>query len=268
MASRKDVRSRTRAITSVIILLLILVPVLICGCLQVEPEELPPQAASLPETVTVSPAIPANTTDNSDSTPLAIAITVPRQSAIFTEQNFPPEVKKAVSDFADGKTTDTINGFLRWESVRARTNLSDASKIREQIRSIDYAVFNTTLKEDISLYIGVSGEEAKRIRNDSVFSEDGYIIASYDPSIVYHRLANSGRDKDGYLTMCVIDFRRGSHLLFVNATEREFLIPYGGIWDFAREDTYEQLEFSADSVPRYGDIIPTKVRLISTKEHP
>jgi hypothetical protein len=129
-------------------------------------------------------------------------------------------------------------------------------------------VFNTTIKENISLYIGISGEQAKRIRNDSVFSEDGYIIASYDPSIVYHRLANSGRDKDGYLTMCVIDFRRGSHLLYVNATEREFLIPYGGIWDFAREDTYEQLEFSADSVPRYGDIIPTKVRLISTKEHP
>jgi hypothetical protein len=268
MASRKDVRFPTRAVTTAIIVLLIMVPTLICGCLQVEPEELPPQAASSPATVTVSPTVPADTSDNISSTPPAIAITVPRQTAIFTEQNFPPEVKKAVTDFSEGKTTDTINSFLRWESVRARTNLSDASVILEQIHRIDYAVFNTTIKENISLYIGISGEQAKRIRNDSVFSEDGYIIASYDPSIVYHRLANSGRDKDGYLTMCVIDFRRGSHLLYVNATEREFLIPYGGIWDFAREDTYEQLEFSADSVPRYGDITPTKVRLISTQEHP
>ena len=200
--------------------------------------------------------------------PPPIAITNPRQTAIFTEQAFPPEVEGAVSDFAEGKTTDTINGFLRWESTRARTNQSDASRIQEQIHRIDYAVFNTTIKENISVYIGVSGEQAKRIRNDSVFSENGYIIASYDPSVVYHRLANSGRDNEGYLTMCVIDFRKGNHLLFVNATEREFLIPHGGIWDVAGEETYEQLEFSADSVPRYDDIIQTKVRLIYTKEHP
>ena len=133
------------------------------------------------------------------------------QTGIFTDQDFPPEIEKAVSDFSLGITTETINGFLRWESVRARTDQSDAARIREQISNIDYALFNTTLKENIRVYTGISGEQAKRVRNDSVFSENGYAFASYDPSVVYHRLANSGRDKEGYLTMCVIDFRKGDH---------------------------------------------------------
>jgi hypothetical protein len=267
MTSPEYARSRTRAVTAGIIALLLIFFPLICGCLQVEPEELPPQPASPLPAVTISATIPANITENVSSTPRPITITSPRQTAIFSEQDFPPEVEGAVSDFAEGKTTDTINGFLRWESTRARTNQSDASRIREQINRIDYAVFNTTAKEDIRVYFGVNGEQAKRIRSDSIFSENGYIIASYDPSVIY-QLANSGRDNEGYMTMCVIDFKRGSHLLFVNATEREFLIPHGGIWDVAGEKTYEQLEFSADSVPRYDDIIQTKVRLIYTKEHP
>jgi hypothetical protein len=267
MASREHVRSRTGAVTAGIIALLLIFP-LICGCLQVEPEELPPQAASPLPTMSVSPTVSASTTEDTISTPPAITITSLKQTRIFTEQDFPPEVERAVSDFSEGKTTDTINGFLRWESVRARTDQLEKARIQEEIRHIDYAVYNTTVQENISVYIGVSGEQARRIRNESVFFENGYAIASYDPSVVYHRLANSGRDNEGYLTMCVIDFRRGSHLLFVNATEREFLLPHGSIWDVARVDTYEQLKFSADSIPRYDDIILTKVRLISTKEHP
>jgi hypothetical protein len=267
MASREHIRSRTGAVTAGIIALLLIFP-LICGCLQVEPEELPPQTASPLPTMSVSPTVSASTTENTSSIPPAITITSLKQTRLFTEQDFPPEVERAVSDFSEGRTTDTINGFLRWESVRARTGQSEKARIQEEIRRIDYAVFNTTIQENISVYIGVSSEQARRIRNESVFFEKGYAIASYDPSVVYHQLANSGRDSEGYLTMCVIDFRRGSRLLFVNATEREFLLPHGSIWDVARVDTYEQLKFSADSIPRYDDIIPTKVRLISTKEHP
>jgi hypothetical protein len=81
-------------------------------------------------------------------------------------------------------------------------------------------------------------------------------------------MADTGRDSDGYFTMCVIDFRKGNHVLFVNATEREFLLPQAGIWDVAREDTYQELEYSIDSIPRYDDTVPTKVRLIYTREHP
>ena len=268
MTSREHVRSRTGAVTAGIIALLLIFSIVFCGCLDVEPEELPPLETSPLPTIIVSPTIPANITENISSVPPPITITNPKQTGIFTEQDFPPEVNNAISDFADGKTTDTINGFLRWESVRAKTNQSDASRIRLQIGRIDYAVFNTTIKENISVYVGVNAEQAKQIRNDSVFRESGYIIASDAPSVVYHRLANSGRDSEGYLTMCVIDFRKGSRLLFVNATDRDFLIPRSGIWDVAGEETYEQLDFSADSNPRYDDIIPTKVRIISTKEHP
>jgi len=268
MASREHIRPRTVPVTVGIITLLLISAMLFCGCLQVEPEEMPPLTASSIVKMTESPTMPATITENTSITPRAITIISPRKTALFTEQDFPPEVGKAVHDFVNGRTTETVNGFLRWESVRARTNQSDASRIREQVQHIDYAVYNSTVKENISVYIGISGEQAKRIRNESVFSEPGYAIASYDPSVVYRRIATSGRDSDGYLTMCVIDFRKGSHILFVNATEREFLLPHDSIWDVAQEETYEQLEFSADSIPRYEDIPLTKVRLIFTKEHP
>jgi hypothetical protein len=250
------------------IALLLIFIILICGCLQTEPEELPPQAGAPAAAVTESPAVPASTLENSSSTPPEVVITSPKQVRLYTDQDFPPAVITAITDFAEGKTQDNINGYLRWESVRAKTSQPDKIRIQEQIRSIDYAMFNTTLKENVSVYIGVSGEQAKRILNDSAYAENGYAIASYDPSVVYQRLANSGRDNEGYLTLCVIDYRKGNHLLFVNATEKEFLLPRGGIWDVAGVETYEQLEYSADSIPRYEDIIPTKIRLIHTKEHP
>jgi hypothetical protein len=251
-----------------IALLLILFP-LICGCLQIEPEELPPQTVpALPVVTSISPTVPVNTTVAERTAPLPINITSPRETSIFSTMSYPAEVKDAVRDYADGRTAESINGFLRWESVRARTNQAETARIREQIRRIDYALVNTTIKEDIRVYIGISGEQAKRIRNNSVFSENGYIIASYDPTVLYHRLSNTGRDKEGYLTLCAFDFRKGDHILFVNTTDREFLLPHGGSWDFAGEEIYGQLEFSGDSIPHYDDIIPTKVRIISTNEHP
>ena len=267
MTTREKIRSHTGAAIAGIITLLIIFSILFCGCMDVEPEELPLQATSTVATITTSLTEPTST-PNISSTPPPVAITSPRQAVLFTEQGFPTEVKSAISDFANGKTTDTINGFLRWESVRAKTSPSDAASIQDQIHRIDYAVFNTTIQENISVYVGVSGEQAKRIQNDSVYEEPGYIIASYDPSVVYRKLANSGRDSEGYLTMCAIDFRGGSHLMYLNATDREVLIPHGGIWDVAGKETYEKLDFSKDSIPRYDEIILTKVRLISTKEHP
>jgi hypothetical protein len=267
MVSHKQTRSPTRPVTAgIIVVLLILLP-FFCGCLQVEPEELPPQTVSSPAEITGTPTVQA-TTDLAGGAPPAVIFTSPKQAGLYTEQNFPPEVENAISDFTTGKTSETINGFLRWESVRARTDAVGKVRIQEQIHRIDYALYNTTLKEDISVYIGMTGEQAKRVRNESVFSENGYVLASSDPSVVYHKLANTERDSDGYFTMCVVDFRKGNHLLLVNATEREFLLPHGGIWDVAREDTYEELEYSQDSIPRYDDIVPTKVRLIYTKEHP
>lgn len=269
MVSRKHLWSPSGSVSAGIIALLILTAILSCGCLDTEPEEMPPMAASSVVTLTVSPTVlPADSMENASRTSTRIVISSPKLAKLYTEHDFPANVKKAVSDFTAGCTTDTINGYLRWESVRAKTGKEEKARIGEQISRIDYAVFNTSLQENITLYVGISGEQTRRIRNESVFSENGYIIASYDPSEIYHKMANSGRDSEGYLTMCVIDFRKGNHLLFVNATEKEFLIPRGGIWDVAGVITYEQMEFSGDSIPRYDDIILTKVRLISTKEHP
>jgi len=268
MASRKHLWSRPGSVSAGIVTLLILTAILSCGCLDTEPEEMPPMASPSVVTITVSPTVPADTNLNTSRAPQPIAITSPKQTKLYRDNGFPVDIEKAIRDFSMGDTSDTINGYLRWESVRAKTGKVDKARIGEQISRIDYAVFNTSLQENITLYIGISGEQARRIRNESIFSENGYIIASYDPSEIYQKMANSGRDSEGYLTMCVIDFRKGSHILFVNATEKEFLIPRGGIWDVAGVETFEQMEFSGDSIPRYDDIILTKVRLIATKEHP
>jgi len=267
MVSRQLTRSRTGRLPAGIIILALACFPLICGCLQVEPEELPPEATKAPVTIAESPAL-TPTPETTAEIPQEISITSPRMSSLISSRDFPPEVKAAVMDYASGKTTDTLNSFLRWESVRARTNRQDAERIQEQISRIDYAMYNTSLKENISLYIPLSADQARKVRNESVFSENSYILASCDPSVIYHLFAETGRDNDGYFTMCVIDFRRGSHPLWINETEREFVLPRGGIWDVAGEDTYEELTFAADSIPRYDDIMLTKVRIIRTQEHP
>jgi hypothetical protein len=267
MVSPDHVRTFLKPVPAAIIVLILIFSLLTCGCLDVEPEELPPPAASPSASITESPTVQA-TGGPAASPPPAIHITSPRQTGLFTEQDFPPEVKTAVSDFSIGKTSGSVNGFLRWESVRARTNKEDTARIRDQIRRIDYALYNSSQKENITVYVGLSVDQARKVRNDSVFSENGYLIASYDPSVVYQQYANSGRDGDGYFTLCRIDFYRGNHLLFVNGTVREFLLPRGSIWDVAGEDTYEELVYAIDSIPLYDDIVPTKVRVISTREHP
>jgi hypothetical protein len=183
-------------------------------------------------------------------------------------QEFPQEVKAAVNDFTDGRTSGSIDNFLRWDSVRSRMNRQETARIQEQISRIDYAFYNTSIRENITVYVGLNADQARKVRNESVFSENSYLLASYDPSVVYTRLAATGRDTNGYFTLCAIDLRPGNHLLFINATEREFLLPRGGIWDVAGEDTYKELTFTADSIPRYDDIIQTNVRIIRTKEHP
>jgi len=267
MVARDTVQPRSKALTAGIVALLLIHILLFCGCLQVEPEELPPQTVSSLADITGSPTV-QETMDPAGGPLPAIIFASPKHAGLYTEQGFPPEVENAVSDFISGKTSDTINGFLRWESVRARTDAAEKARIQEQIHRINYALYNTSLKENVSVFVGITREQAKRVRNESVFSESGYLLASSDPSVIYHRMADTGRDSDGYFTMCVIDFRKGNHVLFVNATEREFLLPQGGIWDVAREDTYQELEYSIDSIPRYDDTVPKKVRLIYTREHP
>jgi hypothetical protein len=249
-------------------IVLLLISALTGGCLRTEPEELPPLPASPRTLITPVPVVSPGLTVTISRPQQPVAITIPKQSRIFRDLRFSADVEKAVSDFSDGRTADTINGFLRWESVRARTNQSESASIREQISRIDYALFNTTAKETISLYVGISGEQLKRVRNDSVYEEKGYTVASYDPSVIYYRLTDRGRDSEGYVTMCVIESRRGDYLLYVNTTDREFLLPRGTIRDVLYEEEFAILKFSAESVPKYRDLALEKTRLIYTTEHP
>jgi hypothetical protein len=267
MVSRQYPLSRAGIISSGIIIFVVVLMPLLCGCLQVEPEELPP--ITIPNTVTTTGSeVVQSISDTTPRIPPPITITSPRLTSLVSSQDFPPEIQTAINDFTDGRTSGAINGFLRWESVRARTNKEDTARIQEQIHRIDYAFYNTSLKENISVYVGLTAEQARKVRNESVFSDSGYIIASYDPSVVYHQLAGTSRDSEGYLTICMIDFQRGNHLLYINATEREFLLPRDGIWDVDGEDTYRELTVAADSIPRYDDMVQTDVRIIRTKEHP
>jgi len=257
------------------LLFILIILVLTGGCLRTEPEELdqPGLPPALIANVTAAPAETVTIQENASEPEnrsrifLPIAITAPEKAVVYSGQDLPQEVNTDVGDFTAGKTSDTINSFLRWDSVRARTGESEAARIREQIRSIDYALFNSTLQENMRLYLWVSSEQAKRIQNDSVFSDNGYLVASYDPTIIYHKFWSTGRDRDGYLTMVVLDFRKGDHLLFVNTTDRDFLIPRGSSWEVTGINSYDQLSYTADSIPRYDDMAQTDIRLISTREN-
>jgi hypothetical protein len=244
-----------------------------CGCSQVDPEELGPEELSPTQNITSQQPPSIAPTETSAPAPILISHAVinlsrPKDPVLFTETDFPPEIIQAVRDFTDGKTSDTINGFLRWESVRAKANRSETTAIRNRIGDIDYAISNSSAGENLILYTGISGELAKRIRNDSRYEEYGYILASYDPSVVYHQMAPGGRDKDGFITMVVTESRRGEHLLFINETERTVLLPHGSVWDLAREEQQDVMDFSATSFPRYHEELLTTVRLMYMKEHP
>lgn len=268
MASRIYCPPCRSAIIIGITTLLLTLAALTCGCLDIEPEELPPGITPSPMETAVATPVVDKTPEVPAGPPPEVTITSPKQVRIYTEQDFSPEVKAAIGDFTTGRTAESINGFLRWESVRARTSREDAAIIREQVRLINSAFYNTSLKENVSVYIGLNAEQARRIHSEGIFSENGYATASYDPSVIYQRFSENARDSDGYFAMCVIDFRPGNRILFVNATNREFLLPQDTIRDVAGEYTYEELVFSADSIPRYKDIIPRKVRIIRTTEHP
>ena len=274
MASRNNPGSPLLPLIMGALSFILILLVLTGGCLRTEPEELdqpaltsaPVMSVTAPPDVTVTIQENASETQNSSMISPPIAITAPEKAVVYSDQDFPQEVRTDIGDFTAGKTSDTINSFLRWDSVRARTGESDAARTRQQIRSIDYALFNSTLQENMRLYLWVSGEQARRIQNDSAFADNGYLVASYDPTVIYHQLWDTGRDKDGYITMVVLDFQKGDHLLFVNTTDREFLIPRGSSWEVTGINTYDQLSFTADSIPRYDDMAQTDIRLISTRE--
>jgi hypothetical protein len=89
--------------------------------------------------------------------------------------------------------------------------------------------------------------------NESRYSENSFVTCSFDPSVIYHSMAVSGRDREGYVSMLVIPQKRGNYLLYVNDTNREVLLPRSMIWELSREERVGRVEFTVESVPRYRD---------------
>jgi hypothetical protein len=192
-----------------------------------------------------------------------ITITRPKYKNIFPEKEMPDVVVNDVKGFSNPRTADTINRYLRWESVRAHTNNSESVRIMNMVMHIDFAL-NTTpaLKEDLMLYGRVSGDQNLQILNTSRYAEDGYFSCSYDPSVIYQSLSKTERDREGYVTMLVIRQKPGAHVLYTNETTREIILPRSMAWELAGEDRIRRGAFSVDSVPRYKDVEIENVRLL------
>lgn len=247
--------------------ILVVITLITAGCMLAEPGQ---SAATVPANAEIVPTEPtAAPTLSSGPQPAPSTIIPLKNITIQRPKELAPvngPATATISGISDPRTFGTVNGYLRWESVRARTNASEAARINGIINVIDAAIGYTSLKEDLILYCGISGDLPNRIINDSRYSEPGYVSCTFDPSMVYHTLAKSGRDKEGFVTMLVIPQKQGSHLLYVNETKREILLPHGMTWELASEEKVGSIEYILDSTPRYPDEQPEKVRLLYMKQ--
>jgi hypothetical protein len=248
--------------------ILLAVMLFTCGCMQPQPVENTSPTPDPVETTTAEPAPVLTTATLPEITqhltlPVKnITITRPGNLSIYTKRGFTDPVVKAVGGLSDPKAADIINRYLRWDSVRANTDKAEAARITGVVKNIDSAISTTPLKEDIVIYCGISSELGLLITNTSRYSDDGYVSGSYDPSVVYHTLSKSGRDREGYVTMLALREKPGAHLLFVNETTREILLPRAMIWDLNAEEKIGRLVVSLDSMPRYKDDQMDNVRLL------
>jgi hypothetical protein len=192
-----------------------------------------------------------------------VTITRPRNVKVYTDMAFPKTTVPAVDAILDPRNATIVNGYLRWESVRTRTNMTEAARIKGIVKGIDTLLDTAYLDEDLVLYYGISGEQPMRIINESRYTEEGYVMASFDPSVIYHTMEKTGRDREGYVSMLVIHTKPGSHLLYVNETTREILLPRGMTGELSAEEKIGRLEFTLESVPRYQDMQMDKVRLLN-----
>jgi hypothetical protein len=246
---------------------LVVITLITAGCLFAEPDQgaatVPANAENVPTEQTAAPTL------SSGPQPAPSAVIPLKNITIQHPRELTPVTGPAattINGISDPRTFGTVNGYLRWESARARTNASEAARINGMINVIDAAIGYSSLNEDLILYSGISGDLPHRIINDSRYSEPGYVSCTFDPSIVYHTLAINGRDKEGFVTMLVIHQRLGSHILYVNETKREILLPHGMTWELASEEKIGKIEYIMDSTPRYPDEQPEKVRLLYIKQ--
>lgn len=164
--------------------------------------------------------------------------------------------------FAEPRTAEQINSYLRWDSVQARTNRSETLRIKGMVTGLDEAIGNANLKNDLVLYAGSTDEFTRQIRSAGRSTERGYILASADPSVTCHDRASSGRDTDGYLTLLVFPVRAGNHGLYFNESRREILVTRGMTFELREEELVSRIQFTIDSIPHYKDEEQRNIRLL------
>ena len=157
---------------------------------------------------------------------------------------------------------EKINGFLRWESARARTNSSETERLNILIEEIDSALSATYAGEDLVLYAAAGTGIPDQIRSSGTYYEEGYISGSYDISVIWHESRTAVRDNTGYTAILVFEETRGSHILYLNETRRTIIIPHGMKWELAGEEQIDHLVITPDSMPKFRDERMEKVRLM------
>jgi hypothetical protein len=260
--------------TSLVSAIMMLLLVITCGCISVSPQDTIPDVTLVAATTEhlQTATIPVPTIQGSSNFSLRdraiLNITRPTSLVSYREKKFQPDIEGSIALYLQDDNADEINGYLRWESVRARTNQSETLRIQSQITNIDTAISSSVLNERVILYAGISGDLPNRIRDERSYAEPGYLICSYDPSVTYQDLIRGRQDKEGYVTMLVIERTRGNRLLFINETMREILLPRGMIWEVVREENINNMDFSTDATPRFQNDPVEKVRLLYLTEHP
>lgn len=254
--------------TGAYLAIILVITLCTAGCILIEPEEdttpVPVNAATAsPDITLVQTAAATPVPVVSTVTPVKnITITRPVNLKLYSRLGLPDDVAGSVDAYADPTIAGSITGFLRWDSVRARANRSEASRIEHAVKNIDSAIVASRLDEDLIVYCGITGDVPLRVRSESRYSENGYLSCSFDPSVISHTMAESGRDREGYQSMLVIPERRGSYLLYVNETKREVLLPRAMTWELDAEEKIGRVVFTVESVPRYRDEEMKNVRLL------
>lgn len=110
--------------------------------------------------------------------------------------------------------------------------------------NLDTAGSVSTISSDVTLFRGITPGVASIILNSSAWDEAPFASTSYDITVTLDQYGN--RDAEGYLNVLVIPVRTGSHVLYLNEDQREFLLPRGTSWDVASVKTVKNLTVNAD----------------------
>ncbi|NMB78839.1 MAG: hypothetical protein GYA23_07060 [Methanomicrobiales archaeon] len=191
-----------------------------------------------------------------------ITITRPRTLPVFSVPTAQPAAALAISNLSNARSAESINNYLRWESFRARTDPAEAARIKTLVRDADAAIGISTITEELVLYRVAGREQAHAILNTSRFADDGFLTCTFDPSVAYHASDKTGRDQDGYLNLLVMRQKNGDHLLYINESAREILLPRAMTWELVGAENINTLAFTLESVPRYQNDELKNIRLL------